>query len=200
MSILNREDQNQSRNAFLNDHDYLQLPVGSEEMGLTRGAGNFIYLLIKSMNARRILQIGTFGGNNTLWLGSAASFTRGLVVALQCDHTKSEIARLNFKTANLLKHIQLIDQNLIEVLPTLQPDFDLLFLDAPVVQYVSFFKLAFPKIRNGGVILSDRAISHRHELGDFIKYMNHLKEIENVLVPVGKGLIMSYKLKKEATA
>lgn len=196
--MLNREDQNQQRNAFLNDQDYLRLPAGSEEMGLARGAGNFIYLLIKAMNARRILQIGTFGGNNTLWLGSAASFTRGLVVALQCDINKSEVAKLNFKTANLLKHIQLIDKNLIEVLPNLQSDFDLLFLDAPVVNYIQFFKLAFPKIRNGGVILSDRAISHRHELDDFIKYISNLKDIENVLVPVGKGLIMSYKLKKEA--
>jgi len=69
--------------------------INSKEIHLSQSAGNFIYLMIKASRARRILQIGTYGGINTLWLGSAMSYTQGMVVALQCDPSKNEIAKLN---------------------------------------------------------------------------------------------------------
>ncbi len=169
--------------------------VRAGEVELPRGAGNFIYLLIKSMNAKRILQIGTFGGNNTLWLGAAVAPAKGNIIALECDPTKSEIARLNFQNANLTKTIELIDADLNDTIQQFQTPFDLFLLDAPVQQYLDFFQLAYPKIRTGGVIIADRAISHNEELISFFNFIYSQKELESILVPVGKGLIISYKNK-----
>lgn len=165
------------------------------EVELPRGAGNFIYLLIKSMNAKRILQIGTFGGNNTLWLGAAVSPNKGNVIALECDPAKSDIARLNFQNANLTRIIELIDSNLEATIQQFQTPFDLLLLDAPVQQYLEYYQLAYPKIRAGGVIIADRAISHNEELLSFFNFIYNQTELESILVPVGKGLIVSYKNK-----
>lgn len=169
--------------------------IKAGEVELPRGAGNFIYLLIKSMNAKRILQIGTFGGNNTLWLGAAVAPNKGNVIALECDPAKSEIARLNFQNANLTKTIELIDSNIETTVQQFQTPFDLLLLDAPIQQYLSYYQLAYPKIRSGGVIIADRAISHNEELITFFNFIYSQKELESILVPVGKGLIVSYKNK-----
>jgi len=169
--------------------------IKAGEVELPRGAGNFIYLLIKAMNAKRILQIGTFGGNNTLWLGAAVAPNKGNVIALECDPAKSEIARLNFQNANLTKTIELIDSNLNTTIQQFQTPFDLLLLDAPLQQYLEYYQLAYPKIRAGGVIIADRAISHNEELISFFNFIYSQKELESILVPVGKGLIVSYKNK-----
>jgi len=164
-----------------------------QEIQLPRGSGNFIYLLIKAINARHILQIGTFGGNNTLWLGYAATSTQGSVIALECDPQKTTIARLNIETAQLQKTVQIIDTNLTETVQKTQQPFDLVFLDAPVKDYLHFFELVFPKIRTGGILVSDRAISHKSELENYFNFIKCQKNLESILAPFGKGLILSYK-------
>jgi predicted O-methyltransferase YrrM len=160
---------------------------------LPQNAGNFIYFLIKAINARRILQIGTFGGNNTLWLAAAAKATNGRVTALQCDSSKTEIAKLNFKMAGVARQIQLVSENLDASLLAFRTTFDLMYLDTPIDNYLHYFKLAFPKIRSGGVIITDRAISHQSQIRPFLNYLNEQSTLENVLLPVGKGLILTYK-------
>lgn len=166
-----------------------------QEIHLPQNAGNFIYFLIKAIHARRILQIGTFGGNNTLWLAAAAQATSGRVIALQCDHSKIEIAKLNFKMAGVVKQIQLISENIDAALQAFRTPFDLMYLDTPVENYLHYFKLAYPKIRPGGVIITDRAVSHQSQIRPFLNHLNEQADLENILLPVGKGLILSFKKK-----
>lgn len=181
---------------YVNESVLIDSSEPSRKIQLTQSAGNFLYLMIKSIKAKRILQIGTFGGNNALWLGSAASYTGGLVVALQCEPKKSTIAKLNFKTANLLKSIQLIDENLESAIRNFRAPFDLMFLDSYVEDYLHYFKLAYSKIRPGGIIITDKAVSHYDELEEYMDYICRITDLESTLAPIGKGLIISYKKQK----
>lgn len=169
---------------FSNERQELQLP---------QNAGNFIYFLIKAVAASRILQIGTFGGNNTLWLAAAVQAMNGRLTAIQCDDSKTEIAKLNFKMAGVSKLITLISEDLDSSIRGFRSPFQLLYLDAPVENYLHYFDLAFPKIQPGGIIISDRAVSHQSQIRPFINHLNEISGIENILLPVGKGLILTYK-------
>lgn len=184
--------QKLSELAFGQD-DLSEFSTARQDIHLPQTAGNFIYFLIKAINARRILQIGTFGGNNTLWLAAAAQAMNGRVIALQCDHSKTEVAKLNFKMAGVVKQIQLISENLDATLQAFRTTFDLMYLDTAVENYLHYFKLAYSKIRPGGVIVTDRAVSHQSQIRPFLNHLNEQADLENILLPVGKGLILTYK-------
>lgn len=160
---------------------------------LSQGSGNFLYLFAQAMNAKRVLQIGTFSGNQTLWLGSAVAHTQGVVEALECNPAKTEIARLNVKTAGLSKTVKLYDQDLDEVIKRFRAPFDLMFLDAPVQTYVHYLTLALPKIRPGGVIIADQAVAKYDELSEFLDFICRHNDLESTLAPIGRGLILTYK-------
>ncbi|HUO08710.1 MAG TPA: O-methyltransferase [Phycisphaerae bacterium] len=119
--------------------------------------GKLLHLLAQSINATRILEIGTLAAYSTIWLARALPPT-GQLITLEANPTHAEIARKNIARANLSHLIQLLEGPALTTLPTLNPPFDLIFIDAdkpPLPDYFSWsLKLSHP----GTLIIADNVV------------------------------------------
>ncbi len=160
--------------------------------------GKFLHVLAVAMRAKSILEVGTSNGYSTIWLADALRTTGGKLVTFETDPQKVKMAREAFQDARVDGYIALRPESALTALPRLPGPFDLAFLDAAKEEHLQYFQIAFPKVRPGGVLVSDNAISHKSELKHFLDYVrkNGQGIWETTLVPVGSGLEVTLKLRE----
>lgn len=93
--------------------------------------GKLLHIFARTINARRVLEIGTLGGYSTIWLSRALP-EGGRVVTLEADPAHADVARSNIERAGLAQVVEIhvgaaLDS--LQKLPDGQP-FDLIFIDA----------------------------------------------------------------------
>lgn len=167
-------------------------------MNIPPETAQFLHILTIAMRAKNILEVGTSNGYSTIWLADALRTTRGKLITFETDPDKAKMARQAFSDARVDTYITLRHENALSALPKLPGPFDLAFLDADKEEHLKYFQLAFPKVRAGGVLVSDNAISHKTELKHFLNYVRRNGEgiWESTLVPVGSGLEVTLKLRE----
>jgi predicted O-methyltransferase YrrM len=80
-----------------------------------------------------------------------------------------------------------------ETLAALPGPFDFVFLDADRPSYQTYLELAVPRLRPGGLLVADNAVSHRVELQDYLTRVKSHPELVTVTVPIGKGEELTVK-------
>ena len=101
----------------------------------------------------------------------------------------------NFKLAKLDKTIRMVHGDALKEIPKLKGNFDFLFLDAVKEDYINYFKLAYPKLAKGAVIVADNAIMFEKYMKDYLSYVRNHRNMRSVLMPIGSGVEFSLKLK-----
>jgi predicted O-methyltransferase YrrM len=71
--------------------------------------------------------------------------------------------------------------------------FDLIFIDATKMEYKSYVAVLLPMLRTGGMIIADNCLSHADEVREYVSYLNSCADMQNVLLPVDNGLLLSLK-------
>ena len=133
---------------------------GMPEISVSANQGQFLYMMAKLCNAKRILEIGTLGGYSTIFLARALG-DPGKLVSIEIDPKHAKVAENNIARAGLSDKVQVLVGDALKILPTLEKDFapvDLFFIDADKTQYVSYFDLAMKLAKPGTVILADNVI------------------------------------------
>src|SRR3954469_14852677 len=88
-------------------------------------------VLVRTMAAKRVLEIGTSNGFSTIWLGDAAEDVGGTVLSLEIEAERTAAARDNLEQAGVREFVELRTQDAAEALSTFaRGAFDLIFLDA----------------------------------------------------------------------
>lgn len=165
--------------------------------------GRVLSMLSKLIRPINILEIGTFTGYAALCLCEGMQKNGQL-------HTidiKEELVDFQRKYFDLSTRGNQIHQHLgeaIDVIPTLDLKFDLVFIDADKENYINYFNLILPKMNSGGVILSDNVLwsgkvvepLQKNDLSTkiLLEYNLLLKtdsRIETVLLPIRDGLTVS---------
>jgi predicted O-methyltransferase YrrM len=163
-------------------------------LNITPDTGAFLTLLIRATKARRILEIGTSNGYSTLWLAYAAQPFGGQVVTVEHLPAKAEMARRNFERAGLsssiTQHLTKADRFL-----EAQSDssFEFIFLDSDRREYTGWWPSLRRILTVGGLMVADNAVSHEHELREFVQLVNADPGYMTSLVPVGKGELLILK-------
>ena len=157
---------------------------------------------IKPLN---ILEIGTAVGY------SAIRFSKylekgGIIDTIERDEERIKEAKINIKDLNLEEKINIIDGDAVEVLPTLNKKYDVVFIDAAKGKYPFFLKEAIRVLSNKGIIIADNILYKGYTLSDYNKhkqrtavrglrtFLQELEENENFetkLLEVGDGLTIS---------
>ncbi|MFR9750097.1 O-methyltransferase [Nocardia sp. 004] len=123
--------------------------------------GKFLYLLARTAQARRVLEIGTLGGYSTIWLARAVG-TQGRVVTLEFDARHARIARENLDRAGVGDRVEIRVGAASESLPVLAEDglapFDLVFIDADKENNANYVRWAMRLSRPGSVIIVDNVV------------------------------------------
>ena len=128
--------------------------AGLPEIQVSPGQGKLIYLLAKMIGAGRILEIGTLGGYSTVWLGRALP-ERGELITVELEPEHVRVARETLQDAGLDGRCRIIEGRALDVMGTLTPSFDMVFLDANKDGYPAYLKQAVRLTRPGGLIVAD---------------------------------------------
>jgi caffeoyl-CoA O-methyltransferase len=162
-------------------------------------------LLVQISGAKRIFEMGSAIGYSTIWLARAAG-PKATVFYTDGDPEKARRARENFHRAGVAKRIQVQVGDALELVKKAPGKFDLIFNDVDKHQYPAALKVALPKIRRGGLLITDNtlwsgkaarpaALEDKHTLGvqEFNRLVYASKELYPVLIPLRDGVTVCRK-------
>jgi caffeoyl-CoA O-methyltransferase len=166
--------------------------------------GRLLALLSRLIQPKSILEIGTYTGYSAICLAEGLQ-TGGLLHTIDVDESLRPVVEEYVAQAGFNDRIKTYFGNAVDVIPTLDGPFDMVFIDADKQNYSRYFDLVFAKVRTGGLILADNVLWSGRVLDDkqdnrtkaldaFNKKMAADKRISHVLLPVRDGLHIVQKI------
>ncbi len=165
--------------------------------------GRVLSMLSKIIHPNTILEIGTYTGYATLCLAEGLA-ENGTIDTLDIEEELVDFQRKYFDKSPWANQIIQHLGDAIEIIPTLNKKYDLVFIDADKENYISYFHLIIPMMNKGGIILSDNVLWSGKVLEEInpndittkilLEYNQLLKEdnrVETVLLPIRDGLTVS---------
>ena len=157
---------------------------------------------------KRILEIGTAVGYSAICFSEYLA-ENGRIDTIERDEERISEAKQNIKEMGLEDKIQIYEGDAVEILPTLNEKYDLVFIDAAKGKYPFFLKEALRMLNKDGIIFADNILYKGYVMSDYNKhkqrtavrnlreYIKEVTENENLeteILEVGDGLAIS-KLK-----
>ena len=137
------------------------LLAGLPSISVSPPQGKLLHLLVKILNARNVLEIGTLGGYSAIWLARALP-SGGRLVTLESNPKHVEVARSNISSAGLKDVVDVRLGQALELLPKLASEelapFDFVFIDADKKNTPQYFQWALELCRSGSVIVADNVV------------------------------------------
>ena len=165
--------------------------------------GRILSIISKLVQPKIILEIGTYTGYSALSLAEGLQST-GTLYTIDKNEELEDFSKSFFKKSPYKNQIQQITGNALEIIPTIEEKFDLVFIDADKSNYSNYFHLIIEKMNKGGVILSDNVLWSGKVVEEIqpkdvdtkalLKYNKLLAtddRIETVLLPIRDGLTIS---------
>ncbi|WP_028067303.1 O-methyltransferase [Solirubrobacter soli] len=151
-------------------------------------------VLVRSMNATRVLEVGTSNGYSTIWLGDAAEAVGGTVLSIEIEAERTAQATSNVAEAGVAGFVELRTQDAAEALRSFADGaFDLIFLDAERTHYVDYWPDLIRALRPNGLLVVDNTLSHAKELVEFSELVYSDPAVTSTLVTVGAGVLLIVK-------
>jgi len=151
-------------------------------------------VLVRAMQAKRVLEIGTSNGYSTIWLADAAQAVGGSVVSLEVEPERTEMARSNLSEADVIGFVELRTEDAGEYLAAAPDDaWDLVFLDAERPAYVGYWPDLMRVLRPNGLLVVDNTLSHANQLVEFSQLVHEDERVTSTLVTVGAGVLLVVK-------
>ncbi len=166
--------------------------------------GKFLSMISKMIRPKTILEIGTYTGYSTICLAEGLA-SGGKLITLDINEELESKVRGYFKEAALENVIDYRIGNALKLIPELQVNFDLVFIDADKENYSSYFDLVINKVASGGYILADNVLwsgkvldtkpdKDTRAILEFNKKVQEDSRVENVLVPIRDGILLMRKV------
>ncbi|MCC9044364.1 class I SAM-dependent methyltransferase [Myroides sp. M-43] len=157
-------------------------------------SAEFLSLIIKTKNAKRVLELGTSNGFSTLWLAEAISHLEGEVISIDIERERTNKAFDNLKQFDLQSYVELLTYDAGQYLADTNLDFDLILLDAERSYYTQYWKDLERLLlqTEHSLLVVDNVISHETEVEEFIALINDSK-FKKVILPIGAGLLLVSK-------
>lgn len=167
--------------------------------------GRVLSMIARMIQPQQILEVGTFTGYSALCFAEALS-ENGCVDTIEMDDELEDFIRDNFRNSPYENKINLYIGDALEIIPSLEKMYDLVFLDAEKSQYTRYYDAVLPKVKNGGYILADNTIwdgkvtenvlSNDLKTREIIRFNDLIKadsRVEKVILPLRDGLTIIRK-------
>ena len=165
--------------------------------------GRILSMISKLVNPKNILEIGTYTGYSALCLAEGMQKS-GALHTIDKNEELTDLQKKYFDKSDyknqLHQHIGLA----LDIIPTLDLKFDLVFIDADKSNYSNYFHAIIDKINSGGVIISDNVLwsgkvvesiqpkdKDTPALIEYNKLLKNDPRVETVLLPIRDGLTIS---------
>lgn len=181
------------------------LKVSSARMLSGHLQGRILKMLAQLISAENILEIGTYTGYSALCMAEALP-SHGLVTTIDPNEETNFFAMKYFAASEHGNKVKLIEGQALQIIPTLDQTFDLIFIDADKRRYFQYFEICIDKVRKGGVIVVDnvlwsgKVIDENAQDADTvsIRAFNDAvcsdPRVEPLLLPVRDGLLLLRRL------
>lgn len=165
--------------------------------------GRILSMISKIINPKDILEIGTYTGYSAICIAEGIS-NEATIDTIDKNEELEDIQNKYFKKSGFRDQIKQHIGNALEIIPTLDKKFDLVFIDADKSNYCNYFNLVIGKMKKGGIILSDNVLwsgkvvekldkkdTDTKALLEYNRLLNSDPRVETVLLPIRDGLSIS---------
>ena len=163
---------------------------------------------LKNVKSRKILEIGTAVGYSAICFSEFLS-EDGKIDTIEREHDRVEEARKNIEKAEVQDKINIIEGDAVEILPTLQGKYNVVFIDASKGKYPFFLKEALRLLADNGIIFADNVLYKGYVLSDYNKHkqrtavrnlreflaeLQNNPELKTEILEVGDGLAVAERV------
>lgn len=180
-----------------------EVPIIRKEMG------NLLKVLLQLVQPERILEVGTAVGYSSILMSENMPHNCTITTIENYDK-RIPVAKNNFKRAGKEDVITLIEGDALEVLKTLDGQYDFIFMDAAKGQYINYLPDIKRVLRKGGLLISDNilqegeivesryAVTRRNRtiharIREYVYELTHSEDFVTSIVPIGDGITLSVK-------
>ncbi|MCC8152915.1 MAG: O-methyltransferase [Tannerellaceae bacterium] len=167
--------------------------------------GRILKMFCRLLRPKRILEIGTYTGYATLCMAEGME-EGSFIDTIEINDEMEDFIRNYLDRSPDKDKIRLHIGDAMEIIPTLDETFDMVFIDADKRLYSTYYDLVFPKVREGGLILADNTLwdgkvletphpTDKQTIGilDFNDKISQDHRVEKVILPLRDGLTMIWK-------
>lgn len=166
--------------------------------------------ILTKLKPKRILEIGTAVGYSAICFSEYLQ-KDGKIDTIERDKERIEEAKINIERVGVANKINIYEGDAVDILPTLNDKYDVVFIDAAKGKYPFFLKEALRMINENGIILADNILYKGYVMSDYNKHKQrtavrnlreYIKEVtenpnmETKILEVGDGLAISKKINK----
>ena len=132
--------------------------TGLPPIAVSADEGRLLQVLLTSIGARRVLEVGTLGGYSAIWMARALP-DDGELLSLEIEQKHAEFARRYIERAGLSTKVEVRVGRALDVLPSLDGErFDAVFIDADKEPMPTYFDWALRLLRPGGLVIADNTL------------------------------------------
>jgi caffeoyl-CoA O-methyltransferase len=171
--------------------------------------GSLLGFLIRSLKVERVLEVGTYTGYSALCMAENLPAT-GELITLDIDDELTSFSKKHWSQSAHGEKISKLIGPALETIPTLEGEFDLVFIDADKQNYLNYLKLCLPKLSSKGIIVvdnvlwsgnvlktsselapEDQSTEHIQALND---YVSASPDLYGTMLPVRDGIFLITKI------
>jgi predicted O-methyltransferase YrrM len=171
---------------------------------ISKNIGTFYNIMLKSINAKKILEIGMSVGYSGLWFADAimSNTQDGQIITIDKEKFKIDSATRNFEEAGVSSLIKIREGEARKILREIKKEFgenyfDFIFIDADKESYIEYFDLCLFLVRKGGIIAADNILlpeRFNEMMADYLSHVRNNPNVQSVTVPIDNGEEVTIKL------
>ncbi len=164
--------------------------------------GRILSMLSHMIRPKCILEIGTYTGYSALCMAEGLS-DDGKLYTIDINEELEPIVQQYFEESDYTSRLEYLIGDAMELIPTIDEKFDLVFIDADKVNYLNYYELVLNKMNPGGFVIADNILwsgkvtsspkandKDTKALIEFNQKVHEDSRVENVLMPVRDGLMI----------
>ena len=176
---------------------------------IRRETQTLLKFLLAAHQPKKILEIGAAVGFSSILMAEYSGEDTH-ITTIENYEKRIPIAKSNMELSGYKDKITLLTGNAEDILPTLEPYFDMVFIDAAKAQYPYYLEEAARLLKNGGIVAADNclqdgdiieskfAVTRRDRtihkrMRDFLYKMNHDERFTSVILPLGDGVTLAVR-------
>jgi predicted O-methyltransferase YrrM len=167
--------------------DEFLIPIGPD-------TGKVLNVLIRSLRARTILELGTSYGYSTIFLAEAARASGGKVISVDISADKQRYAEDHLMAAGLNSFVEFVTCDARDFIASFMGVLDFVLIDLWKDLYIPCFDLVRPKLSEGAFVAADNILQpefFRKEMAAYRRHVASQTGFESILLPVGSGIELS---------
>ncbi len=162
--------------------------------------GRVLSMLSKMIRPKRILEIGTYTGYSAICLAEGLE-EGGILHTIDRNEEREDFVQEFVDKSGITGKIKQHIGNALEIIPTLNEDWDIIFIDADKENYINYFQLLIPHLKSGAYIIADNVLwsgkvldkyetldEETRVLVDYNRLLQNDDRVENVVFPIRDGL------------